>query len=67
MDDQIGQVLRSLKSNRFEDNTIVAIIGDHGWALGENQVLLKSITVINNSLVIFNLILRSGQSLVTLT
>ena len=39
IDDLIGDVLKSLVENGFGDNTIVTLIGDHGWMLGENQVL----------------------------
>ena len=38
IDDLIGDVLKSLVENGFGDNTIVTLIGDHGWMLGENQV-----------------------------
>ena len=33
----IGEVLKSLVKNGFGENTIVTLIGDHGWMLGENQ------------------------------
>ena len=38
VDEMIGQVLHSLVENGHGDNTIVTLIGDHGWMLGENQV-----------------------------
>lgn len=38
IDDLVGQLLRSLVDNGYGDNTIVTLIGDHGWMLGENQV-----------------------------
>ena len=43
VDDLIGEVLRSLVSNGFGDNTIVTLLGDHGWNLGENQVIIKDL------------------------
>ena len=39
IDDLIGEVLKCLIENGFGDNTIVTLIGDHGWMLGENQVV----------------------------
>mmetsp|Transcript_28608 Transcript_28608/g.46141 ORF Transcript_28608/g.46141 Transcript_28608/m.46141 type:complete len:423 (+) Transcript_28608:174-1442(+) len=32
----VGELLRSLKTNGFEDNTLVVITSDHGWSLGEH-------------------------------
>ncbi|XP_014772795.1 iduronate 2-sulfatase [Octopus bimaculoides] len=40
-DGQIGQLLASLDKNGFADNTIISIIGDHGWVLGEHQAWSK--------------------------
>ena len=40
VDDLIGEVLDSLVKNGLANNTIVSLIGDHGWTLGENQVSL---------------------------
>jgi iduronate 2-sulfatase len=38
VDEQIGRVLDALKDNGLEDNTIVILIGDHGWNLGEHNL-----------------------------
>lgn len=36
IDAQIGLILEALKELDLEDNTIVVLLGDHGWALGEH-------------------------------
>ena len=38
VDDLIGEVLEAVVDNELDENTIIALIGDHGWTLGENQV-----------------------------
>ena len=38
IDDQVGEVLRAIKD---KNNTIVALISDHGWSLGEHQEWAK--------------------------
>ena len=38
IDDLVGEVLQSLLRSGLEDKTVVSIIGDHGWSLGEHQV-----------------------------
>lgn len=35
VDGQIGRVLDALEKSAFRDNTIVVLLGDHGWQLGE--------------------------------
>lgn len=37
----IGQVLEELEKLELEDNTIVAIFGDHGWNLGDHSMWCK--------------------------
>jgi iduronate 2-sulfatase len=37
VDSQIGRLLQSLKDLGLEKNTIVVILGDHGWHLGEHN------------------------------
>jgi arylsulfatase A-like enzyme len=32
----IGEVLQSLDTNGFSNNTVVSFLGDHGWQLGEH-------------------------------
>lgn len=36
VDAQIGKVLDALEKGPHRDNTIVVLIGDHGWAIGEH-------------------------------
>lgn len=40
-DAQVGKVLAALEENGIEDNTIVVLIGDHGWNLGEHTLWVK--------------------------
>lgn len=35
IDDQIGQVLQELENLGLADNTIIVVVGDHGWKLGD--------------------------------
>jgi arylsulfatase A-like enzyme len=35
VDDCIGLVLDALEKSKYNDNTIVVLLGDHGWFLGE--------------------------------
>ena len=41
MDDMTGQVLKALKDNGLEDNTIVIFTSDHGYHLGEHDFWAK--------------------------
>ena len=41
VDAQIGKVLTALESNGLADDTIVILIGDHGWSLGEHTMWTK--------------------------
>jgi choline-sulfatase len=42
VDSQVGRVLAALKSNGFENNTIVVLWSDHGWHLGEKNITGKN-------------------------
>lgn len=42
IDAQIGRVLRKLKDEGLADNTIVVLVGDHGWHLGEHGLWGKT-------------------------
>jgi arylsulfatase A-like enzyme len=37
VDAQIGRVLGALEKSPYRDNTIVVLLGDHGWELGEKH------------------------------
>ena len=37
----IGEVLNAVVENGLSENTIISLIGDHGWTLGENQVSIE--------------------------
>lgn len=41
MDTQVGKVLRTLKEEGLEDNTIVIFTSDHGFHLGEHSFWMK--------------------------
>jgi iduronate 2-sulfatase len=49
VDAQIGRVLASLESLGLRDNTIVAVIGDHGWKLGEHGGWAKKTNFYNDA------------------
>ncbi len=41
MDEQVGKVLKTLKEEGLEDNTIVIFTSDHGFHLGEHDFWMK--------------------------
>ncbi|GAG80910.1 unnamed protein product, partial [marine sediment metagenome] len=41
MDEQVGKILRTLKNEGLEDNTIVIFTSDHGFHLGEHDFWMK--------------------------
>ena len=43
VDDLIGQILDALVQTGLADNTLVTLIGDHGWTLGENGVSITQV------------------------
>lgn len=55
-DAQVGRILNELKALGLEDNTIVVLIGDHGWSLGEHNQWCKhsNFNVVNNAPLIIN-------------
>jgi choline-sulfatase len=42
MDSQVGRVLAALKESGRADNTIVVLLSDHGWHLGEKAITGKN-------------------------
>ena len=42
VDDNIGQVLRAVNNSDLKDNTIVVIVSDHGWTMGEKEHVYKN-------------------------
>eukprot|EP00095_Tigriopus_kingsejongensis_P011875 maker-scaffold180_size281610-snap-gene-1.33 protein:Tk11875 transcript:maker-scaffold180_size281610-snap-gene-1.33-mRNA-1 annotation:"iduronate 2-sulfatase" len=42
IDREIGKVVASLIENGYGDNTIINIISDHGWSLGEHRMFAKN-------------------------
>ena len=43
VDDQIGRVLKALKEEGLEDNTIVVITSDHGEMMGSHALMSKNV------------------------
>lgn len=48
MDTLVGKVLSALKDNGLDKNTVVVLIGDHGWHLGEHNYWGKHNTLDNS-------------------
>ena len=42
VDEQVGVILQGLKDNRFDDNTIVVFMADHGNNLGKHDEISKN-------------------------
>ena len=42
VDGQLGKLLSAVKESGHADDTVVSVIGDHGWNLGENGMFSKS-------------------------
>ncbi|KAJ9596318.1 hypothetical protein L9F63_012651, partial [Diploptera punctata] len=36
VDDLVGQLLKKLETNGFSNNTIILLVGDHGWSMAEH-------------------------------
>ncbi len=43
-DSLVGRILQALDANGFSDNTVVLLLGDHGWSLGEHGLWAKHST-----------------------
>jgi arylsulfatase A-like enzyme len=42
VDDNIGQVMNAIDNSKLKDNTIVILVSDHGWTLGEKEHIYKN-------------------------
>ena len=42
VDDNIGQVMKVIDNSKLKDNTIVIIVSDHGWTMGEKDHVYKN-------------------------
>lgn len=40
-DDMVGKALNTLEKSRFKDNTVVVLLSDHGYNIGEKNYLFK--------------------------
>jgi arylsulfatase A-like enzyme len=47
VDEKIGQIMNTLKELNLDENTVVVLIGDHGWHLGEHNYWGKHNTLHN--------------------
>ncbi len=61
VDDQIGKVVDALDNSKFKDNTIVVLVSDHGWQMGEKNYLYKNSPWEESTRIPF-IIRNSGQS-----
>ncbi|ANQ51609.2 sulfatase [Flammeovirga sp. MY04] len=41
-DDCVGELINALEKSEYKDNTIIVIMGDHGWHLGEKDIWGKN-------------------------
>lgn len=42
VDEQIGVVIDAINNSKFKDNTIIVLVADHGWQMGEKDYLFKN-------------------------
>jgi iduronate 2-sulfatase len=42
VDEQIGVVVDAVNNSKFKDNTVIVLVADHGWQMGEKQYLFKN-------------------------
>lgn len=42
VDAQIGKVVDAVNNSKFNDNTIIVLVSDHGWQMGEKEYLFKN-------------------------
>ena len=42
VDEQIGIVVNAINNSRFKNNTIIVLVSDHGWQMGEKDYLFKN-------------------------
>ena len=42
VDDNIGQVMNAIDNSDLKDNTIVVLVSDHGWTMGEKDHVYKN-------------------------
>lgn len=40
-DARVGEILNALKESQYTDNTIIVLVSDHGWHLGEKEHFMK--------------------------
>ena len=42
VDDNIGQVINAIDNSELKDNTIIVLVSDHGWTMGEKDHVYKN-------------------------
>ena len=42
VDDNIGQVINAIDNSELRDNTIIVLVSDHGWTMGEKDHIYKN-------------------------
>lgn len=47
----VGKLMRALKELELDDNTVVVLLGDHGWSLGDHNQWCKhsNFNIVNNA------------------
>ena len=44
VDDQVGEVMRALKNSPYSENTLIIFTSDHGYHMGEKELIFKNTT-----------------------
>lgn len=44
VDDQLGQLMKALGASEYAENTLVIFTGDHGYHMGEKELIFKNTT-----------------------
>ena len=42
VDDNVGQVMKAINNSKLKENTIVVLVSDHGWTMGEKDHVYKN-------------------------
>lgn len=59
-DSVVGEILKQLESRKLLNNSIIALVGDHGEALGEHEETTHSVLIYNSTIHVPMLIYAPG-------
>jgi arylsulfatase A-like enzyme/cytochrome c-type biogenesis protein CcmH/NrfG len=59
-DEIVGKIVQQLQTRKLIDNSIIALVGDHGEALGEHEETTHSVLIYNSTLDVPMLIYAPG-------